>query len=1021
MHNMVMKPRIAPTPQAFAALEPFPALRAAVAESLARQQARVARLCSGFVNRPRLIAALEAAVSDPHGGVVALTGPPGSGVSSLLAVLSARHPWPIWLPTVAPTGVAALYAQFVALYRPAIPLLDPAALTDPLTFERLFTEVTGLRKDNRPIVWLCDTLDAPGQPLYPGPPPLPPELPPGVTLLLGSLPNANIPYSARVRVQLPEDDPDLHAVEMYFLRTLNCPSDWIEALIGAAEGNMLYLRLAFAALRTEALTPRELPLGLNGLLRNWWARLTPPERRLATLLAAAAEPLPLSLAAELTGSAVDKLLARWERLELIDLITQAAPSADEGTPETPVVLVQFAHDALSAFVGRVAPEGLMAAHADLALLAVQRLEQEAERRGEIIAANVELDYLQRQYARHGALGGARLSQEMLDRVVSREWIRAQERRGSLVAALDDARWALRTAIGGPALRQVRAALLTGLLATQSRSLPPEAAAAALVAGLEHGGREPALKRVLDIVERLPDGYAKALVLRSLGEVCYAARMRSAAMRLLSRALDLEANPVSRAWRDGREALLAALANAALTLHDIETALAIAERIEHLERRAMVETEAVRQMLAAGDYDHAQRLARAILHEGMGAWAKAEVAVAMIRQGDPRGAMLLEEIESETVTAWAQIELACDEVVHDEAAARRRIAALPSQHQRDRGLARLARTLAAAGDEGAALAAAEAIVGVHTRVAALIELRLSLEGLVAMLALERATRDIGALSAEDRAPLVADLAAALAALGRLDRALEVARSLPEGEERERALARVAVTLAQIGEHESATEILAMVSDEDERAWAYEELARQRMAAGQWESAKALIESITVEAKRARAMADLAIAWVRAGDPIAALALARSVPTPTERTRALILMAPELVAQGAERQALAIAGDPEVLTSAEARARYQATLAIALAEHGRLDVAAIAVAGIRRPAERARAGMALARALAPHHPQRALAAMGEALRSAVVGRDETLRALEWAAPVLATLGGADLLREAAAAVDEIDRWL
>jgi hypothetical protein len=39
---------------------------------------------------------------------------------------------------------------------------------------------------------------------------------------------------------------------------------------------------------------------------------------------------------------------------------------------------------------------------------------------------------------------------------------------------------------------------------------------------------------------------------------------------------------------------------------------------------------------------------------------------------------------------------------------------------------------------------------------------------------------------------------------------------------------------------------------------------------------------------------------------------------------------------------------------------------------------------------------------------------------VGREETLRALELAAPALAALGGAQLLGAVAAAVDEIDRW-
>ncbi|NWF81471.1 MAG: hypothetical protein HXY37_15725, partial [Chloroflexi bacterium] len=69
----------------------------------------------------------------------------------------------------------------------------------------------------------------------------------------------------------------------------------------------------------------------------------------------------------------------------------------------------------------------------------------------------------------------------------------------------------------------------------------------------------------------------------------------------------------------------------------------------------------------------------------------------------------------------------------------------------------------------------------------------------------------------------------------------------------------------------------------------------------------------------------------------------------------------------------------------------------------------------------AGAALAHALASHDPQLAQAVLGETLRVAAVGRDETLRALELAVPALAALGGAALLEATALAVDEVDRWL
>ncbi|MGQ9925389.1 MAG: hypothetical protein ACUVS4_00825 [Chloroflexaceae bacterium] len=1016
-----MKQSFALTPRAFTALEAFPTLRAAVGESLQRQRARAMTLRSRYARRARLVAAIETAVGDPQGGLLVITGPLGSGVSSLLVALATTHPWPIWLPVAAPAGLPALYAQIVALHRPAVPLLDPAAASNPAALERLLAEALHMRVNHAPIVLLCDALDPPGPPLDPGPFfPLPAELPAGVWLILGGHPQTSPPYAPRVSLSLPADDPDLVAIQARALRALGCPPAWQEALLGASEGNMLYLQLALAALRANELAAASLPIGLDGLLGAWWARLSAPEQRLAAVLAAAGEPLPLPLAAEVAGAGIEAPLARWERLGLVELSLSPMPGAEDNTPAAPLLLAHFAHDALPAFVAHVAPDALSAVHADLAALALRRLEGEREYppRHTLPGTAVEEGYARRQFARHAALGAA--SQELLARVVGRDWLQAQERREGLAAALQDARWELRAATGGPILRLVRAATFAGLLATRSRRMQPEAAAAALVAALEEGNsRDLALKRALEVVERLPDGHEKAQVLRRLGEVCYAARMRSAALRLLSRALDLEAQPVSRAWRDGRETLLAALAGATLRLGDVEATLMIAERIEHPERRAMVETEVVRHLLATGDLDRAQRLARAILHEGMGAWARAEVAVALTRRGDARGGMLLEEIEAETVTAWAQIELACDQVVDDEVAARERIARLPSSHQRDRGLARLARTLAAAGNDGAALAAAEAIVGVDTRVAALIDLRLSLEGLVAMLALERATRDIGAVSGEYRAPLVADLSAALAALGRYERALDVAMSLPEGEERDRALARVTVTLAQRGDHAAARTLLASIADEDERAWAYEALARQLAAAGQWETASELIGRIGTVDQRHRALADLAIARARAGEPVNALAMVRSLG-PAERARALVLIAPELVAHGAVSEARAVAHEAQMLEDAEARARYQAALAIALAEHGNLNTAASVVADIKRPAERARAGAALARALAARYPRRALAVLGDALRAAAIGREETLRALEQAVPALAALGGVELLRATAAAVDEIDRW-
>jgi hypothetical protein len=1010
------------TPRAFAALEPFPALRASVADGLRRQTARAAACLARFQERPRLLAAAEAALREPRGGLVVLEGPAGSGVTSLIAALAARHPHPLWLAADAPGDTPSLYAQIVALHRPAVPLLDPAAATDPAALESLLAEVAAART-GPPLVLLVDDLEPPGQPLRPGPLALPAGLSPGVAMLLGAEPGAHTPYAPAARLRLPEDDPDLEAALGRALAALGCEPAWVPPLVEASEGNFLFLDLALARLREGLADIAALPHGLEGLLRAWWAELAPAERRLAALVAAAGEPLPLAIAAELTEADPDATLAGWERLGLIDLTVQAGAPDAEGRPGAPLLLAGFTHNALRRAVGVAAPAELAEAHNDLAGMALAAAEGRMGL-GRTGAAGPEGPpelYLRRQLARHIALATDELRDSALPRVTSREWLLAHERRGTLGGALDEARWELRAAAAGPELRVVRAATVAGLLATRSRELAPEAAAEALEAGLAQGGREPSLKRVLEVVERLPDGHGKALILRRLGEICYNNRMRSSAMRLLSRALDLEAAPTSRAWRDSREALLAALAGAALDLGATDVAVAIAERTEHLERRAQIETRVVRALLAAGERDKAQRLARGILHESMGAWARAEVGVELVRAGDPRGAMMLEELPLETVAAWAQIELACDEVARDEVEARRRIDALPTEGQRDRGLARLARALAAADNDGAALAAAEAIGAVDVRVAALIDLRLSLEGLVAMLALERATRDIGGVTGDDRAPLVAALAAALAALGRREQALELARGLPEGEERDRALTRVAVGLAQHGDHGAARDLIAAVDDEDERAWAYEELAQLLAGQGRWDEATAMAGRIAADDARAKALADLTTERARAGQVIPALAMALGLEAPAERARALTLIAPALVAAGAAGEAMAVTHHPEALATSQARGRYLAAVTAALAEHGKLEAAAGALASIKRPADRARAGSALAQALAPRTPELAREVLGEALRGAAVGREEVLRALELAAPALGALGGAKLLGQVAEVVDEIDRWV
>jgi len=638
-----------------------------------------------------------------------------------------------------------------------------------------------------------------------------------------------------------------------------------------------------------------------------------------------------------------------------------------------------------------------------------------------------LSYVLAHFARHAALGTPASFTDALPLVAGRSWVRFQKRRGAAQAAAGDAGWELwRAAQSSSPARMVRAAFLAGTLATLARTLPPEAPAEIMGAALDAPNHDAVLKGLFALCDQLPDGREKARTLRRLGEVCYSARMRTAAMRLLSQALDIEEQSPSRAQVDERESLQAALARAALAIGNADAALAIGARIAHDERRGLVQTEVVRELLAAGDHGRAQAVAQAIGHESMQAWAVAEVAVAQARAGNAAlSDELLATLVLDTAIAWAQIELACGEARADDASAVARIERLEPESQRDRGRLRLAHALAEAEKDGDALHVARQIVDLATRVSALLDLRLTLEGLVAMLALEEATAVINAVTTDDRVPLTAALAAAHAALGRRDRAVAIAEQLAEGEERDRALARVAVAMGSSGDMAAAQQLAAGLTDDDERDWAYEELTRLFARAARWDEAQAAGLRIGAADQRARLLADVYVEQARYGELVSAYALAAVIEHAGERARALTEIAPMLVAAGHLSQALA---GGAALDTPDARSRYEATLVAALAaqrppgaaEHGAIWQRAHGLArAIARPVERARALLALARAALPDHAL-ACRTLGEALHTAATSRATALRCLENTAPLLATLGGAALLTEVSAAINEIDSW-
>jgi tetratricopeptide (TPR) repeat protein len=642
-------------------------------------------------------------------------------------------------------------------------------------------------------------------------------------------------------------------------------------------------------------------------------------------------------------------------------------------------------------------------------------------------------YCARQFARHAALTTPDIRDGALPLVARRAWVRAQERRtDSRVDAAHDMAWELRSAAAsGPALRLVRAAVLTGTLVSLTRTLSPEAVVAALGAAVEQQGREGGLKSVRALVDQLPDGQNKALILRQMGEACYSLKMRTSAMRLLSQALDIEEQKQPAAWREQRDQLHTALARTVLELADVDGALAIAARISHTERRGMAETEVARWLLQRGEVGRARALVSQIAHESLAAWAQAEVAVTLAHGGDMVAAeALLTEIDSDTARAWAETELACHMAATNEAAARERIDRMSNPSYRDRGLAQLARALAQADKDGDALDAAGSIQDVAVRVAALLDLRLMLEGLVAMLALEQVTAVIGKLPRDVRVPLVSMLAASYAALGRSDEALAVAERGAEGEERDRALSRVAVALAAHGEHGHGLAIARALDDDDERDWTLAELTHVLGDAGRWDAAQQLCSEISTDQQRARALADLAIARARAGDPLAALQIANQITLQRgEYARALLLLAPLLVAAGQSDIALSLGREqynrtrciPAHVLDQTQMSRYRAACAMALAEQGACSAARALTRSIPYPLDRGRTSVVIAQAAARGpNADEAIAELGHALQGALHGRDEAVRLLEDAVPVLVALGGAALLREVSAALEEVDSW-
>lgn len=988
------------TPPALAALAGFPHLQAQAGRSLAAQARRIAERSARFVGRAGLLALLDERIRATQGGLLALEGPPGSGTTTLLCRLAQSHPYAFWLPEDdAGAGLEALCAQLLALHPLPLKLVPPAAGRDATTLERLLAEAGDGRPVGDPLVVLIDRM--PGAQAAPIAPPFPAIVPRGVVVVLACT-AGSAPLRPLAHVAMPAQDAQLTRTLAQAAAKLGCAAEAATAIAERSMGSFLYARLAALLLRSGAIEPGALPAGLDALHRIWWERLDPRERQMAQLVAAAGEPLDLALAAELSGSQASELRG-WARrwLAFLEIVNRR---------------VRLYHSATWEFVAAQSGDALARAHASYVALASARAGGRPERLRE------ESDgYLVRQLARHVALSDEATRAAHAPELATRAWAMARERtNGTMRPAALDMAWLLRApARGGETLRLVRHAALAGILTLLGRTLPPDAPAGAFEAAVAAGGaREATLKRMREMLDQLPDSQDKAQALRRLGEACYAQRMRASAMRLLSEALDLETPGPSRAWRDEREEALVAFARAAIAIDQPQTALGITARIGHAERRGLLETEVVRWLLARGQRTRAEEVAYAIGHGTMHEWAMAEVAVGHALAGDAeRGETVLGTLRTETAVAWARGELACDAARLGDPHAAGRLAPLTNTSLCDRALAHVALALASAGQPDAALESVRLIEDRIVRTQALIDLAL-LRTPNAGAALDEAAGSIGGLTGDDRAPLVAALAAAQATVLRLEPALHTITLLEEDEERDRAQSRVAVALARIGNETDARIVADVIDDDDERDWAFDELARLAAARGGWDEAFGLAAQIVDIGQRARSEVELAIARARAGSAATAQLRAMRIEPAAERLRAYVAIAGPLVAQGGLSEAIEAL---ERIREPDQRSRYQGALAAALAAQGDLAAAQASAQAVARPLDRARALAAVARAAAELDQSLAHELLGEALRTAAaLGRAETLRCLEWAADTLGRLGGAELLLAAASTLDDIDSW-
>lgn len=985
---------------ALAAVAAYPHLYQQVAQSIESQAHRIAERTEHFIPRTAVIKALDERLAMSSGTIVTLEGEPGSGTTSLLCHLAATRGYPIWLTEDDEgQGLEALCAQILAMHKLPIALVPPAAGRDATTLERLLEEAQAIRDSDEPLVILIDR--ATDKQRLPVSLPFPARVPPGVVVVLTSLPQLGTTGLLGTRMALPIKSSRTTRRLAQAASALGRSTESAQTLAQAAAGSFLYIHMAVGMLQSGLLLADNLPQGLEALHHYWWNHLSTAEQYLATLLAAAGEPLEvteLASIAQLDPQMVRRSIQGWRGLI----------EHHNG--------VRLYHQVTRDFITAQSGDELAQSHASFVNYALKVSEGKFEQLHPSTNG-----YLVRQLARHAALSTAAVREQALNQLTDRAWIRARERHSNdLFSAAHDSQWVLYAhARHGKPAHAIRTAMISGTLTLLARTLPPDALAETLLETLAQGTpRDEAMRRVRMILEQLPEDHDKALVLRRLGEACYTQNIRAPAMRMLSEALDLEAPGLPRVWRDEREEVLVAFARAALNIDASATALGITAQINHSERRGLIETEVVRWLLERGQRTRAEEVAYSIGHGAMHEWAMAEVAVGHVRAGDNhRAEIVLSTLKTETAIAWALAELASDAAHRGEDNALDRVIALTNPRLRDRAWTLVSEALAAENRPDLALETALQINDAETRIRALTDL--ARQGFPnAEQTLKHASSALEQVTENDRAPSVAALASAQAACGHIEQSLATADLLPEGEERDRAQSRVAVALARNEAIEPACSVALGITDDDERDWALDEISRILTSQGNWSQAFRLAEQIADPQQRARTESDLVIIWARAGHAIEAHERANHIAIVSERHRALTAIVDALIEQKGRNHAL---NTLTHLYDPNLRSRYQSALAGALASHNELQAAHGMARAVPRPLDRARALAAIARHSAKQNPEQSRLALSEALRvSAALGRKETFSCLTWLADTFAMIGGTDLLLSATSALAEVDSW-